>query len=84
MSTEIVKHQPAAPVVTRGGALSLGHMTPHDAWKFAEALAGARLLPQEYQNNPGSVLWAMEYGRALGLDVVTTITTRVSRAIATA
>ena len=75
MSTEIVKHQPAAPVVTRGGALSLGHMTPHDAWKFAEALAGARLLPQEYQNNPGSVLWAMEYGRALGLDVVTTITT---------
>ncbi|MGW5616210.1 recombinase RecT [Streptomyces sp. NPDC003877] len=75
MSTEIVKHQPAAPVAHRGGALSLGAMTPHDAWKFAEALAGARLLPQEYQNNPGSVLWAMEYGRALGLDVVTTITT---------
>jgi hypothetical protein len=74
VSTEIVKHQAAAPA-QRGGALSLGQMTPHDAWKFAEALAGARLLPQEYQNNPGSVLWAMEYGRALGLDVVTTITT---------
>lgn len=72
MSTEIVK---AEPTHRGGGALSLGAMTPHDAWKFAEALAGARLLPQEYQNNPGSVLWAMEYGRALGLDVVTTITT---------
>ncbi|MFE2563124.1 recombinase RecT [Streptomyces mirabilis] len=72
MSTELVK---AEPQQRPGGALSLGAMTPHDAWKFAEALAGARLLPQEYQNNPGSVLWAMEYGRALGLDVVTTITT---------
>lgn len=74
MSAELVKHQ-GNPPAQRGGALSLGQMTPHDAWKFAEALAGARLLPQEYQNNPGSVLWAMEYGRALGLDVVTTITT---------
>jgi hypothetical protein len=75
VSTEIVKHQSNMPAQHGGGALSLGAMTPHDAWKFAEALAGARLLPQEYQNNPSSVLWAMEYGRALGLDVVTTITT---------
>jgi hypothetical protein len=50
-------------------------MSPQEAWRFSEALAGASLLPQEYRNNASSVLWAMEYGRALGLDVVTTITT---------
>jgi hypothetical protein len=71
VSTEIVKTEP----VHRGGALSLAHMTAQEAWRFSEALAGASLLPQEYRNNPGSVLWALEYGRALGLDVVTTITT---------
>ena len=72
MSTELVK---AEPQQRPGGALSLAHMSPQEAWRFSEALAGASLLPQEYRNNPGSVLWAMEYGRALGLDVVTTITT---------
>lgn len=59
----------------RGGALSLAHMTPHEAWLFCESLARTPLLPDAYRNNPASVLWAMEYGRALGLDVVTTITT---------
>jgi hypothetical protein len=74
MSTELVKADPtSAP--QRGGALSLAHMSPQEAWRFSEALAGASLLPQEYRNNASSVLWAMEYGRALGLDVVTTITT---------
>ncbi|WP_371796012.1 recombinase RecT [Streptomyces sp. NBC_01718] len=60
---------------THGGALSLGHMTPHDAWMFCESLAETPLLPDAYRKQPASVLWAMEYGRALGLDVVTTITT---------
>lgn len=69
MTTELVKAQP------RGGALSLATMTAQEAWRFSEALAGATLLPGEYRGNPGSVLWALEYGRALGLDVVTTITT---------
>ncbi|WP_438489503.1 recombinase RecT [Streptomyces sp. S186] len=50
-------------------------MSPHEAWLFCQSISGASLLPQEYRNNPGSVLWAMEYGRALGIDVVTTITT---------
>lgn len=72
MSTELVK---AEPHQRPGGALSLAHMSPQEAWRFSEALAGASLLPQEYRNNASSVLWAMEYGRALGLDVVTTITT---------
>ncbi|MEU0356544.1 recombinase RecT [Streptomyces cyaneofuscatus] len=69
MTTELVKAQP------RSGALSLTTMTAQEAWRFSEALAGAALLPGEYRGNPGSVLWALEYGRALGLDVVTTITT---------
>lgn len=78
MTTEIVRatQAPATTVVHRGGgALSLAQMSPQEAWRFAEALSGAALLPGEYRGNPGSVLWAMEYGRALGLDVVTTITT---------
>ncbi|MFE4328695.1 recombinase RecT [Streptomyces sp. NPDC056831] len=60
---------------THGGALSLGQMTPHEAWMFCESLAATPLLPDAYRKQPASVLWAMEYGRALGLDVVTTITT---------
>lgn len=72
MSTEIVK---ATPVHGGGGALSLGVMTPHEAWLFASSLADTPLLPDAYRKNPASVLWALEYGRALGLDVVTTITT---------
>ncbi|MGW3711376.1 recombinase RecT [Streptomyces albogriseolus] len=62
---------PTAP----GGALSLSHMTPYEAWQFCESLANTPLLPDAYRKQPASVLWAMEYGRALGLDVVTTITT---------
>lgn len=67
--TEIVRHS------TANQALSLAPMAPREAWVFAESLAGSNLLPGEYRNSPASVLWALEYGRALGLDVVTTITT---------
>ncbi|MFH8403761.1 recombinase RecT [Streptomyces sp. NPDC018019] len=75
LPTRAPQQQAALAHPAPGGALSLGHMSPHEAWQFSEALAGANLLPAEYRNNPASVLWAMEYGRALGLDVVTTITT---------
>ncbi|MEU2759360.1 recombinase RecT [Streptomyces sp. NPDC007094] len=68
-------HAPAAVTPTRGGALSLSHMSPYEAWQFCESLAATPLLPDAYRKQPASVLWAMEYGRALGLDVVTTITT---------
>lgn len=64
-----------AALAQRGGALSLGNMTPYEAWQFCESLANTPLLPDAYRKQPASVLWAMEYGRALGLDVVTTITT---------
>lgn len=74
MSTDIVKHQPAA-IQRGGGALSLGQMSPREAWLFCESLADTPLLPDAYRRQPASVLWAMEYGRALGLDVVTTINT---------
>jgi hypothetical protein len=50
-------------------------MSPYEAWQFCESLANTPLLPDAYRKQPASVLWAMEYGRALGLDVVTTITT---------
>ena len=70
MTTEIVRVSPP-----HSQALSLGAMTPRDAWLFAETLADSPLLPDAYRNKPASVLWALEYGRALGLDVVTTITT---------
>ncbi|UIX33574.1 recombinase RecT [Streptomyces sp. GQFP] len=68
--------QATAPAVRGGaGALSLAHMTPYEAWQFCESLAATPLLPDPYRRQPASILWAMEYGRALGLDVVTTITT---------
>ncbi|MFH9430268.1 recombinase RecT [Streptomyces sp. NPDC017615] len=65
----------AAPAPHYGGALSLSQMSPFEAWQFCESLAATPLLPDAYRKQPASVLWAMEYGRALGLDVVTTITT---------
>ncbi|MFF3353352.1 recombinase RecT [Streptomyces sp. NPDC002917] len=79
--TIVAAERPQAPApytaarAAHGGALSLGHMTPHEAWMFCESLANTPLLPDAYRKQPASVLWAMEYGRALGLDVVTTITT---------
>jgi hypothetical protein len=45
-----------------------------EAWRFAQALAQAGLLPKAYRDQPGNVLLAMEYGRALGLPVATVLT----------
>nr|WP_237330725.1 recombinase RecT [Streptomyces sp. BA2] len=75
MTTVATAHAPTAVAPARGGALSLSHMSPYEAWQFCESLAQTPLLPDAYRKQPASVLWAMEYGRALGLDVVTTITT---------
>ncbi|MFI7096805.1 recombinase RecT [Streptomyces lydicus] len=63
-----------APVAQNGSqALSLTAMSVKDAWGFAQALAGSSILPRQYQGNAGSILWALEFGRGLGLDVITTI-----------
>ncbi|MFJ7337848.1 recombinase RecT [Streptomyces sp. NPDC101116] len=76
MTVQTLPAARTAPVVPhRAGALSLGNMTPQEAWQFCASLAETPLLPDAYRKQPASVLWAMEYGRALGLDVVTTITT---------
>ncbi|MGC0427646.1 hypothetical protein RKD32_004001 [Streptomyces sp. SAI-195] len=76
MTVQTIAPRTTAPAPTApGGALSLSHMSPYEAWQFCESLANTPLLPDVYRKQPASVLWAMEYGRALGLDVVTTITT---------
>ncbi|MGW6518577.1 recombinase RecT [Streptomyces sp. NPDC054962] len=73
--TSLPATRPNTAPAPYGGALSLSHMSPYEAWQFCESLANTPLLPDAYRKQPASVLWAMEYGRALGLDVVTTITT---------
>ncbi|MFE1070965.1 hypothetical protein ACFW5W_07015 [Streptomyces sp. NPDC058783] len=76
MTVTAIATRNTAPAPTApGGALSLSVMSPYEAWQFCESLANTPLLPDAYRKQPASVLWAMEYGRALGLDVVTTITT---------
>lgn len=79
MTVMLAAERTAAPAVyappRRADALSLTEMSPADVWRFCEKLADSPLLPDAYRRNPSSVLWAMEYGRALGLDVVTTIST---------
>lgn len=69
---DIVPHTPTN-TPRQGGALSLSHMSPESAKSFANALAGSRLLPPDYRGDPASVLWALEYGRELGIGVVTTV-----------
>ncbi|BCK73980.1 hypothetical protein Srufu_079330 (plasmid) [Streptomyces libani subsp. rufus] len=70
---ELVRATPAAAPAPRSQALSLNAMSVQDAWGFAKALAESTILPRQYAGNPGSVLWALEFGRGLGLDVITTI-----------
>ncbi|WP_327300429.1 hypothetical protein [Streptomyces goshikiensis] len=62
MSTELVKH----------GALS-GASLP-DMVRYAEHLANANLLPSQYRKQPANVLFAMEYGRTLGITPIAAIT----------
>lgn len=38
-----------------------------DRLKYAEALSGARLLPEQFRGKPADVLLAMEWGAALGM-----------------
>lgn len=62
MSTELVKH----------GALS-GASLP-DMVRYAEHLSDAGLLPAQYRKQPANVLYAMEYGRTLGITPIAAIT----------
>ena len=65
MSTAIEKARDAAELSRAGG---------QEAWRFAQALSTAGMLPKEYRDKPGNVLLAMEYGRALALPVATILT----------
>jgi hypothetical protein len=60
VSTEIVKHQQA-------GSLD-------SAVRFAQLLSDADLLPRQFVGRPANVLYAVEYGRTLGITPVAAIT----------
>lgn len=45
-----------------------------DKLQYAKALASANLLPRQYQQNPGNVLFALEYADALGVSPIHAIT----------
>lgn len=62
MSAELVKHQAAAPATLDG------------AVRFAQLLADADLLPRQFIGKPANVLYAIEYGRTLGITPVAAIT----------
>lgn len=59
---EIVKHQGAAPANLDG------------AVRFAQLLSDADLLPRQFVGRPANVLYAVEYGRTLGITPVAAIT----------
>jgi hypothetical protein len=43
--------------------------------EYSKALAVSRLLPKDYQQNPGNILLAIEYADALGIKPIHAITT---------
>jgi hypothetical protein len=61
MSAELVKHN------------ALTASLP-DMVRYANELAGANLLPGQYRRQPANVLYAMEYGRTLGITPLAAIT----------
>ncbi|GHD70460.1 hypothetical protein GCM10010317_077800 [Streptomyces mirabilis] len=62
MSTDIIKHQGSAPANLDGSV------------RFAQLLADADLLPRQFVNKPANVLYAVEYGRTLGITPIAAIT----------
>ncbi|MEO3860952.1 hypothetical protein [Acrocarpospora sp. B8E8] len=42
--------------------------------EYAKALSVSNLLPPEYRGNPGNVLYAVEFGRSIGIEPITAIT----------
>ena len=62
MSAELVRHQAVAPATLDGSV------------RFAQLLADADLLPRQFVGKPANVLYAIEYGRTLGITPVAAIT----------
>lgn len=61
MTTEIVRRDAGAPTLP-------------EKMDWVRAMASASLLPRQYQNNPGNLLFAVEYADALGVDRMAAIT----------
>lgn len=66
--TELAQYQHHTSAVAPAG-LSLG-----DTVRYAELLAKSGLLPREYRQNSSNVLFAVEYGRTLGITPIAAIT----------
>jgi hypothetical protein len=61
MTTELVRAEPVAANLA-------------DMVRYADHLADANLLPAQYRQKPANVLYAMEYGRTLGITPIAAIT----------
>ncbi len=61
MTTDIARRDPA-------------HASLTDKMTYAERLAKSGLLPKQYTAAPANILWAIEYGEALGLSTMAAIT----------
>lgn len=62
MTTELVRHQPAAPA------------TLPEKMEYARALAVSGMLPSQYRNQPANLLYALEFASSLGLHPMAAIT----------
>jgi hypothetical protein len=51
-----------------------GHLSLPDKLDYARALSVASLLPKHFQNNPGNLLFALEYAEALDIKPIHAIT----------
>lgn len=54
-------------------ANELANVSMGDKLAYAQTLADSGMLPQAYRRNPANVLWAVEYGAALGIPPVVAI-----------
>lgn len=55
--------------------IAVRHDSLTDRMEYSKALAVSRLLPKDYQQNPGNILLAIEYADALGIKPIHAITT---------
>lgn len=59
--TEIVKHETTAASLPQ-------------KMEWARTMAASNLLPRQYQQNPGNLLYAVEYAETLGVAPMTAVT----------
>ena len=48
--------------------------TVNDKLALAAKLADSSMLPQAFRKQPANLLWAMEYARSIGVDMMTAVT----------